>query len=188
MTKEHQKKIGTGIVKKQDTLENLVNEAYLGIGSNLGNKKNNIEKTKYLLETNSIKILKSSNFYETFSWPDKSKPKFYNVVIKVITSLDPKKLFLVTKNIEKKLGRKKKKINSPRICDIDILDYKGLTYEFSINNNKLIIPHPRLHSRNFVLFPLFEIEKNWKHPFKKTKIQDLIGKLDNSSLYSIKQI
>ena len=175
-------------MKKQDTLENLVNEAYLGIGSNLGNKKNNIEKTKYLLETNSIKILKSSNFYETFSWPDKSKPKFYNVVIKVITSLDPKKLFLVTKNIEKKLGRKKKKINSPRICDIDILDYKGLTYEFSINNDKLIIPHPRLHSRNFVLFPLFEIEKNWKHPFKKTKIQDLIGKLDNSSLYSIKQI
>ena len=103
-----QKKQKIGIVKKQDTLENLVNEAYLGIGSNLGNKKNNIEKTKYLLETNSIKILKSSNFYETFSWPDKSKPKFYNVVIKVITSLDPKKLFLVTKNIEKKLGRKKK--------------------------------------------------------------------------------
>ena len=112
----------------------------------------------------------------------------YNIVVKIITKLDPKKLFLVTKNIEKKLGRKKKKVNSPRICDIDILDYKGLNYKFSINNDKLIIPHPRLHNRNFVLFPLFEIEKNWKHPLKKTKIHDLIGKLDNSSLYSIKQI
>ena len=91
-------------MKKQDILENLVNVAYLGIGSNLGNKKNNIEKAKYLLEVNLIQILKCSNFYETFSWPDKSKPKFYNIVVKIITKLDPKKLFLVTKNIEKKLG------------------------------------------------------------------------------------
>ena len=73
-------------------------------------------------------------------------------------------------------------------CEIDIIDYNGLIYKFETNNNKLLIPHPRLHNRNFVLFPLFEIEKNWKHPLKKTKIQDLIGKLDNSSLYSIKQI
>ena len=175
-------------MKKQDILENLVNVVYLGIGSNLGNKIHNIQKAKYILEKNSIQILKSSNFYETFSWPDKSKPKFYNIVVKIITKLDPKKLFLVIKSIEKKLGRKKKKVNSPRICDIDILDYNGLNYKFSINNDKLIIPHPRLHNRNFVLFPLFEIEKNWKHPFKKTKIQDLIGKLDKSSLYSIKQI
>ena len=175
-------------MKKQDILENLANVAYLGIGSNLGNKKNNIEKTKYLLERNSIQILKCSNFYETFSRPDKTKPKFYNIVVKIITQLDPKKLFLVIKGIEKKLGRKKTKINGPRICDIDILDYKGLNYKFSINNDKLIIPHPRLHNRNFVLFPLFEIEKNWKPPFKKKKIQDLIGKLDKSSLYTIKQI
>ena len=175
-------------MKKQDILENLVNVAYLGIGSNLGNKKDNIEKTKYLLEANSIQIIKCSNFYETFSWPDKSKPKFYNIVVKIITKLDPKKLFLVTKNIEKKLGRKKAKVNSPRTCDIDILDYRGVVYKLDINNNKLLIPHPRLHSRNFVLFPLYEIEKNWNHPLKKTKIHDLIGKLDNSSLYSIKQI
>ena len=94
----------------------------------------------------------------------------------------------VIKLIEKKLGRKKTLINRPRICDIDIIDYGGQIYKLSDNNNKLTIPHPRLHNRNFVLFPLFEIEKNWKHPSKKTKIHDLIRKLDNSSLYSIKQI
>ena len=173
---------------KQDISENLANIVYLSIGSNLGNKRRNIEKTKYILEQNPIKIVKSSNIYETYSWPNKNHPKYYNIVIKIITKLKPIDLFFTIKSIEKKLGRKKSKINSPRICDIDILDYKGLSYKLEANNHKLLIPHPRLYKRNFVLFPLFEIEKNWKHPSKKTKIQDLIGKLDNSSLYSIKQI
>ena len=110
------------------------------------------------------------------------------MVIKVVTKLKPLDLFFTIKKIEKILGRKKAKKNNPRTCDIDILDYNGLNLKLEANNNKLLIPHPRLHNRNFVLFPLFEIEKNWKHPLKKTKIQDLIGKLDNSSLYSIKQI
>ena len=173
---------------RQDTSENLVNIVYLGIGSNLGNKKRNIEKAKYLLEKNLVKIVKSSSIYETYSWPNKKHPKFYNIVIKIITKLKPTDLFFTIKYIEKKLGRKKLKANKPRTCDIDILDYKGLSYKLQANNDKLIIPHPRLHNRNFVLFPLYEIEKNWKHPLKKTKIQDLIGKLDNFSFYSIKQI
>ena len=175
-------------MKKQDILENLVNVIYLSIGSNLGNKKRNIEKAKFLLEENPIKIIKSSSIYETYSWPNRNHPKFYNIVIKIITKLKPMNLFFIIKDIEKKLGRKKALINRPRVCDIDILDYRGRIYKLFDNNNKLIIPHPRLHSRNFVLFPLFEIEKNWKHPLKKTKIHDLIRKLGNSSLYSIKQI
>ena len=173
---------------KQDISENLANTAFLGIGSNIGNKKRNIEKTKFLLQKNSIKIVKISNIYETYSWPDKDQPKFYNIVIKVITNLKPVNLFYIVKNIEKKLGRKKALINEPRTCDIDILDYKGKIYKLDANNNKLIIPHPRLQDRNFVLFPLFEIQKNWKHPIKKTKIKDLIKKLDDFALYSIKQI
>ena len=173
---------------KQNTSENLVNIAFLSIGSNLGNKKRNIEKAKFLLEKNPIKIIKSSSFYETYSWPNKNHPKFYNIVIKIVTKFKPIDLFFNIKDIEKKLGRKKTPLNKPRTCDIDILDYKGKVYNLYANNNKLIIPHPRLHNRNFVLFPLFEIEKNWNHPLKKTKIHDLIGKLDNSSLYSIKQI
>ena len=96
-------------------------------------------------------------------------------------------MFYIIKNIEKKLGRKKAIINEPRICDIDILDYKGKIYKLDVNNNKLIIPHPRLQDRNFVLFPLFEIQK-LETSYKKTKIKDLIKKLDDSVLYSIKQI
>ena len=173
---------------KQDILENPVNIVYLSIGSNVGNKKANIEKSKHLLEENKIKIIKISSIYETYSWPNINHPKFYNIVIKIITKLNPLELFNVIKIIEKKLGRKKTKINAPRTCDIDILDYNGSCYKLSKNSDKLLIPHPRLHNRNFVLFPLFEIEKKWKHPSKKTKIQDLIKNLDNFSLYSIKQI
>ena len=173
---------------KQDILENQVNTVFLSVGSNIGNKRRNIEITKFLLQKNSIKIIKSSNIYETYSWPNKNKPKFYNIVIKVQTNLKPANLFYVIKNIEKKLGRKKAKINEPRTCDIDILDYKGKIYKLNVNNNKLTIPHSRLQDRNFVLFPLFEIQKNWKHPIKKTKIKDLIKKLDDFALYSIKQI
>ena len=78
---------------KQDILENLVNTVYLSIGSNLGNKRRNIEKAKYFLELNLIKIIKTSNIYETYSWPNRKHPKFYNIVIKIVTKLKPIDLF-----------------------------------------------------------------------------------------------
>ena len=173
---------------KQDTLENLVNIAFLSIGSNLGNKKRNIEKVKFFLENYSIKIIKSSNIYETYSWPNKNHPKFYNIVIKIITKLKPKNLFFIIKDIEKKLGRKEGLINSPRICDIDILDYNSQVYKLSANNNKIIIPHPRLHNRNFVLFPLFEIAPNWIHPKTNQSINSLIKNLSIEDKNSILKI
>ena len=65
---------------RQGTLENRAKSIFLGIGSNLGNKRNNIEKAKFLLIENDIEILKSSNYYESLSWPDPKKPKFLNIV------------------------------------------------------------------------------------------------------------
>ena len=128
---------------KQDISENQANIAYLAIGSNIGNKRRNIEKAKYLLEISQIKIVKSSSIYETYSWPNRKHPKFYNIVIKIITKLKPINLFCTIKKIEKKLGRKKSKTNSPRTCDIDILDYKGSKYKLSSNNNQLLIPQSK---------------------------------------------
>ena len=94
-------------MKKQDISENLVKVAFLSIGSNLGNKKKNIENAKFLLDEKSIKIIKTSSIFETYSWPNKNHPKFYNIVIKIITILKPMNLFFIIKDIEKKLGRKK---------------------------------------------------------------------------------
>ena len=106
-----------------DISEKAVKFVYLGVGSNLGNRRNNINLAKYKLLENNIKIIQSSSFYETLSWPDKKKPKFLNIVLKISTKLSPLELLTKCKNIEKFLGRKKRYKNSPRECDVDIIDY-----------------------------------------------------------------
>ena len=156
---------------------------YLGIGSNLGNKRLNIEKAKFKIIENDIKILQSSNYYESLSWPNKKHPKFLNIVLKISTNLKPTKLIKIFQNIENSLGRKKAPRNSPRICDIDIVDYKNMQI-----NKGITLPHPRLHLRNFVLLPLYELDKSWKHPIFKDDIKTLILSLPNRDIRSIKQI
>ena len=156
---------------------------FLGIGSNLGNRKGNIEKAKSILIDNDINLISSSSYYETPSWPDPNKPKFINIVLKVTYEHKPLKLLNLCKNIEKKLGRKKTPKNSPRICDIDIIDFNKL-----VLNGRLDLPHSRMHKRSFVLFPLFEIEKDWIHPAKKTNIKKLIFSLPSKDIRSINKI
>ena len=168
---------------KQDILENQVRIAYLGIGSNLGNRKKNIDKARYLFSKNRINILKSSSFYETLSWPDINNPKFLNVVVKINTFLKPYELLEKCKKIEILLGRKKSFKNAPRTCDIDIIDYNNLKLTGILES-----PHPRMHKRNFVLFPMFELDKNWKHPVSKVHIKNLILFLPKKDITSIKQI
>jgi len=174
-------------VIKQDTLEKQVKCAFIAIGSNLGNKKLNIELAKFKLHNNSIKIVQSSSNYETDSWPDSTKPKFINVVVKIKTMLSPEDLLNVCNKIELELGRKRFKKNEPRTCDIDIIDYDQKIIK-SNNTNKLNLPHPCIEQRNFVLLPLFEISKNWKHPVKKANIAKLISFLKEEDLRAIKQI
>ena len=156
---------------------------YLSIGSNLGNRKINIEKTKFKLHYKGINIIKSSNYYETLSWPNPKNPKFYNIILKASSDLKILELLKICKQIEKSLGRKKAPKNSPRICDIDIIDYNQ-----KITVNGINVPHPRMHLRNFVLIPLFEIEKTWKYPNSKRYIKNLIFSLSNSDIRSIKLV
>ena len=168
-------------------LEKQAKIAFLSIGSNLGNKIKNIELAKYKLEKNNIIIIRASKNYETLSWPDKKKPKFVNIVLKIKTFLSPKDLMRKCLYIERELGRLRKKKNEPRTCDIDIIDYDKKIQK-STKNQNLIIPHPKMHKRNFVLLPLFEIAKTWIHPIKKVSIKDLINALDAEDLRTIKLI
>ena len=156
---------------------------YLSIGSNLGNRKKNIEKTKFKLYSKGINIIKSSNYYETLSWPNPNNPKFYNIILKVSSDLKILELLKICKQIETSLGRKKAPKNSPRTCDIDIIDYNQ-----KITVNGINVPHPRMHLRNFVLIPLFEIEKNWRYPNSERYIKNLIFSLSNSDIRSIKLV
>ena len=104
-------------------------------------------------------------------------------MLSVSTSLTAHELLKLCKKIETKLGRKKGTKNSPRECDIDILDFKNKNLVGQVD-----CPHPRMHNRNFVLLPLFEINKAWKHPKTKKDIKTLVSVLSNRDIRSIKQI
>ena len=168
---------------KQDLLENQVNLIYIGIGSNLGNRLNNIELAKSYLHSYGVKIIQTSSYYESLSWPNPKKPKFLNIIMSIKSNLQPNELLEILKKIEKNLGRKRSKKNYPRECDIDIVDYKKM-----IINGHITSPHKRMHKRNFVLFPLYELNKRWFHPKLKVNIKKLIFSLSIKDISSIKQI
>ncbi len=186
MINDIQKKQKIGIEKKQDISENLVNYAYLALGSNLGKKIYNLELAKYKLSEKKIYINKSSSFYISKSWPNPKFPEYINAVILVKTKLSLFELFKQVKLIETSLGRVKRPKNFPRKCDIDIIDFNGKYFNFL--NIDLKVPHPRMNKRNFVLLPLFEINKNWKHPKTKKNIVNLLSNLKSDKIRSIKII
>jgi len=127
---------------------------YLGIGSNLGNRRENIKKAlDYLAKTKGIKVEKTSRIYETKPVGGPPQNKFLNAAVKIRTSLAPQTLFKTIKKIEKQLRRKKRARNYPREIDLDILLYAAKV----IKIKGLVIPHPRMFEREFVLKPLREI-------------------------------
>ena len=164
----------------------------LGLGSNLPSKYGdtfaNIKLAISSLEAYGIKVIKRSNFYETPSYPDIENPKFINVVILVKTDLPPIDLMSVLIFIEEKLERKRVKKNDPRTCDIDIIDYNSQILNLKFNNLDITVPHNKLTSRNFVLFPLQEISPMWILPKTKETINNLIQKLNEEDKNSILKI
>ena len=151
---------------------------HLNIGSNLdskhGSRFDNIFIAIDLLINSKIKIKKISNFYETPSYPNNNFPKFLNVGLLVDYNNSYLDLFKIIKKIEKKLGRIRTKKNDPRVIDIDIIDFRSEVKK----TKELILPHPRCHLRNFVLFPILQIDPNWSHPILKKNARFLINNLD----------
>ncbi len=164
----------------------------LSLGSNLsskfGDRFKNLEIAMNYLEGYGILIEKKSSFYETPSYPNTNDPKFINVIISVKTKLPPIDLMSVLIHIEEKLGRRRNKKNDPRTCDIDIIDYEQKIINFKYRDLDLIVPHERMRSRNFVLFPLIEIMPNWIHPQTKENISDIIKKLSNEDRKSVLKV
>ena len=161
---------------------------HLNIGSNLesvyGSRYDNISIAINLLIESKIKVKKISNFYETPSYPNENFPKFLNVGLFIEYKNDHMSLFKIIKQIEKKLGRTKSNKNDPRVIDLDIIDFKG-----EIKKTKeLILPHPKCHLRNFVLFPILQIDTNWFHPILKKNAQYLINRLRQKSRIEITRL
>ena len=150
----------------------MYSTAYLGLGSNLGDKRRNIESAIAKVAERVGSIHAFSGFYETAPWGYDSKVNYLNVAIAVSTKLSPEELLTITQTIEINLGRHRKTINGEyhdRLIDIDILLYNGLI----INTTNLTIPHPLMHQRTFVLQPLTEIAPQVIHPVLKMSITTL---------------
>ena len=148
---------------------------YLSLGSNIGNRRKNLELAVKELENNNIKLIKLSSLYETKPVGPKQR-NFYNIAGNFITDFNPQDLLKVIKDIEKKLGRKKTYHWGPRIIDIDILFYGTQI----IKSDNLIIPHKEIQNREFVLVPLKEISPEFVHPVYKKTITMLHNMLYNS--------
>jgi 2-amino-4-hydroxy-6-hydroxymethyldihydropteridine diphosphokinase len=130
-------------------------KVFIGLGSNLGARESSIEEALRLLsDCSDIIIEKVSSVIETDAVSEIEQPKFLNAVIKVRTELSPNGLLRVTQGIENRMGRVRAVKNGPRNIDLDVLLYD----EVNMSEDGLIIPHPRMFERRFVLVPLLEIE------------------------------
>jgi len=142
--------------------------AYLLIGGNLGDRKENLRKVVELINEQCGSLTKSSSIYETAAWGMTEQPSFLNQVLEISTSLNARQLLRKILKIEKDMGRIRKEKLGPRLIDIDILLFENEIHDLQF----LKIPHPEMQNRRFVLTPLAEIDAELMHPvFKKTIAQ-----------------
>jgi len=146
---------------------------YLILGSNLGDRKDILLKALDLIALRLGQLVDKSAIYQTAPWGVKDQPDYLNQVVKLITLLEPEDVLREVLTIEKDLGRVRYKKWESRIIDIDILFYDDAIIEKS----DLIVPHPFLHLRRFVLTPLNEIAPNLIHPVLKKSISNLLANL-----------
>ncbi|HID94009.1 MAG TPA: 2-amino-4-hydroxy-6-hydroxymethyldihydropteridine diphosphokinase, partial [bacterium (Candidatus Stahlbacteria)] len=151
--------------------------AYIGIGSNIGDRLFYIKSAINAIAAN-CEIINVSSIYETEPIGYALQPNFLNCVISLKTSLTPQALLHFLLSIENKLERKRKTRFGPRTIDLDILLYDNLI----IHENDLIIPHPEMHKRQFVLLPLNEIAPNLKHPILHKSVEVLLKEILSQDL------
>ena len=146
---------------------------YLALGSNLGDRLANLKQAIDSL-TPQMEVRAKSSVYETPPWGYEDQPKFLNQVVKAKTYLDPEPLLKHLKRLEVALGRQASFPNGPRLIDMDILFYD----ELIVNTPSLVIPHPRLHERGFVLLPLMDISPDLVHPLNRKRVSEMAAQSD----------
>ncbi len=148
-----------------------MNTVYILTGGNLNDRPGNLQKAKDILEEEAGKVIASSSVYETKAWGNLKQPDFYNQVHIINTNLSAEKLMEKILDIEEKMGRIRTVKNASRIIDIDILFFNDAV----INKPDLIIPHPEIQNRRFVLTPLNELSGGFIHPVLKKSMKELLS-------------
>ncbi|AYE35371.1 2-amino-4-hydroxy-6-hydroxymethyldihydropteridine diphosphokinase [Clostridium septicum] len=154
-------------------------KAYIALGSNIGGKEHNIkEAINRIKENKNITVSKVSNLIETEPWGFEDQDTFINGVIEVETILSPKELIKTLLSIENDMKRERILRWGPRIIDLDIIFYDDLIS----NDEEVIIPHPRMEEREFVLEPLNEIAPNMLHPILNKRVFQLLRDIKKANL------
>jgi 2-amino-4-hydroxy-6-hydroxymethyldihydropteridine diphosphokinase len=147
-----------------------MNNTYLLLGSNMGNSIKQLSTAIEQIEKKIGALLLTSNLYATAAWGNTSQPDFLNQVIEVATQLDATETLKEILSIEKNMGRIRTVKNAPRTIDIDILFFNNEI----INRSVLIVPHPEIQNRRFVLIPINEIAPQMIHPVLNKTIEQLL--------------
>lgn len=142
---------------------------YLALGSNLGNREENLKQAIASLPPQ-MDVKEKSHVYETPPWGYEEQPRFLNQVVKTQTYLQPEQLLKHIKRLEVALGRKATFRNGPREIDIDILMYDDLV----LNTPILTLPHPHMHERGFVLLPMMDIAPDLVHPLTGKSVREML--------------
>jgi len=148
-----------------------MNKLFLITGGNIGDRKKNLETAAALIQKRIGKIIRLSAMYETEAWGITNQPAFYNQVLEVDTLLSAREVLHLILKIEEEMGRKRTIKNAARIIDIDILFFNNEI----INEQNLIIPHPEIANRRFVLLPLLELDPTKLHPVLNKSIRELLA-------------
>ena len=156
---------------------NKLNQAILLLGSNLGNKEDNLKQAIALIENRTGRIINISDVYKSEPWGNAEQDEFVNQAILLQTSFAAVDLLQMLLNIELTMGRRREGKWGPRIIDIDILDYNGEV----IQNEELICPHPYLPERMFALKPLQQLLPNWIHPILNKSVSELIANCNDEN-------
>ena len=147
-----------------------MNTAYILTGGNMGEREKYLNQAIELIRLNVGNVISTSSIYETAPWGKQDQPTFLNQVLIVETKLLPTELLTSILSIEKKLGRERFEKMGPRTIDIDILFYNDLI----LKTPTLVIPHPQIEKRRFVLTPLVEIAEDLKHPVLNQSMKVLL--------------
>lgn len=122
-------------------------------------------------------VIARSRLYNSPAWPDPSDPPFINAVIRVEAALGPEQLLAALHALEAAYGRRRTQRNAPRTLDLDLIDYEGRVWAAQ-EGGGLILPHPRLAERDFVLAPLAEVAPEWRHPVTGQSAEEMLAKLE----------
>jgi 2-amino-4-hydroxy-6-hydroxymethyldihydropteridine diphosphokinase len=157
--------------------------AYLSLGSNLGDRRANIQRALAGLGTQGVKTIRVSSFYKTEPVGYKAQPWFLNCAAEVETDLMPLQLVQRCRAVERELGRRPGPRGGPRLIDIDILLYESAV----VRSAEVTIPHPRMAERRFVLVPLGELATQVRHPVTQQTVADMLHEtLDHSQVVKLK--